>query len=324
MIRTEFPRRVCSHWRRTSALVRESTEQRIRLRASTCSCSTPTRLSIRAPWSSWSRSRSATGIRHLRRADVKPRRNRQPWLLLGTTHGLESRLLRVRAVDRVQALAALRPGVARPLAAGQRPRGGHRDGLPAPFPANDGTSSAEFDTLLHVRGRGRFRAPSREAGLRPIITPDSVITHEVGASSKVRSDKVILLYRERRRSSEALERSPAVGRARTPVAGRRAARDFRKLMPRAERQSVWPQVWGPARRWFAGYPNGGRARRWACGAPGRDRLIPKRRLRQSDGPVGSRSARTSRRVPEAERRDDEEDQRGLNERERIEEAMPAA
>ena len=115
-----------------------------------------------------------------------------------------------------------------------------------PFPANDGTSSAGSTRFFMYGEEADFALRAAKAGLRPIITPDSVITHEVGASSKVRSDKVILLYQGKatlvRKHWSGARRSVGLGLLWLGV-GLRAT--FAKLMPRAERQSVWPQVWGP-------------------------------------------------------------------------------
>src|SRR5262249_24325724 len=55
-----------------------------------------------------------------------------------------------------------------------------------------------FDPRFFMYGEDADLAlRAAEAGLRPIVTPDSVITHEVGASSKVRSDKLILLFQSK-------------------------------------------------------------------------------------------------------------------------------
>jgi hypothetical protein len=123
-------------------------------------------------------------------------------------------------------------------------------------PRNRWNELGGFDTRFFMYGEeADFALRAAKAGLRPIITPDSVITHEVGASSKVRSDKVILLYQGKatlvRKHWSGARRSVGLGLLWLGV-GLRAT--FAKLMPRAERQSVWPQVWGARRRWFAGYP----------------------------------------------------------------------
>ena len=177
-----------------------------------------------------------------------------------------------------------------------------------------------FDTRFFMYGEeADFALRAAKAGLRPIITPDSVITHEVGASSKVRSDKVILLYQGKatlvRKHWSGARRSVGLGLLWLGV-GLRAT--FAKLMPRAERQSVWPQVWGARRRWFAGYPT------VAAPTMGVWRARSRSTESRNDGLQSDVAGRVSvaaheRACLEAERRDDEEDQRGLNERERIEE-----
>lgn len=113
-----------------------------------------------------------------------------------------------------------------------------------------------FDTRFFMYGEeADFALRAAKAGLRPIITPDAVITHEVGASSKVRSDKVILLFQGKatlvRKHWRGTRRRAGLGLLWLGVALRAL---FASITPRAGRRSVWPQVWRARGRWFAGYP----------------------------------------------------------------------
>jgi GT2 family glycosyltransferase len=94
-----------------------------------------------------------------------------------------------------------------------------------------------------------------KAGFRPIITPDAVITHEVGASSKVRSDKMILLFQSKatlvRKHWHAAKRPVGLGLLWLGV-GLRAL--LATLTPRGGSRSMWLRVWRARRSWLAGYP----------------------------------------------------------------------
>jgi GT2 family glycosyltransferase len=94
-----------------------------------------------------------------------------------------------------------------------------------------------------------------KAGFRPVITPDSVITHEVGASSKVRADKLILLYQSKatlvRKHWNTAERPLGLGLLWVGIGLR--ALVARVSSDRGSR-SEWSVVWRARRRWFAGYP----------------------------------------------------------------------
>jgi GT2 family glycosyltransferase len=113
-----------------------------------------------------------------------------------------------------------------------------------------------FDTRFFMYGEeADFTLRAAKAGLRPIITPDAVITHEVGASSKARSDKVILLFQGKatliRKHWNAVERPLGLGLLWLGV-GLRAL--FARVGSNSESRSAWPQVWQARRRWLAGYP----------------------------------------------------------------------
>jgi N-acetylglucosaminyl-diphospho-decaprenol L-rhamnosyltransferase len=102
-----------------------------------------------------------------------------------------------------------------------------------------------------------------EAGFRPAITPDSVITHEVGVSSESRPDKLILLMRGKstllRKHWRPLRRALGI---RLLLAGV----GLRALAPTALRgrhggqPSAWREVWRRRRDWVDGYPEAERPR----------------------------------------------------------------
>lgn len=96
-----------------------------------------------------------------------------------------------------------------------------------------------------------------QAGYRPAITPDAVITHEVGVSSATQANKVILILRgkvtlvrkhwhsPRRQAGLALLLLGAGARALLArVLGRRAG----------SRLTPWLEIWRDRATWLAGYP----------------------------------------------------------------------
>jgi GT2 family glycosyltransferase len=114
-----------------------------------------------------------------------------------------------------------------------------------------------FDTRFFMYGEDAdlsFRA--RALGYRPAITPEAVMTHEIGVSSATREDKLLLLFRGKatllrkhwrgfRLRAGLFLLSTGVGlRALLAVLGRRTD-------PRA---AAWRQVWRERRSWLAGYP----------------------------------------------------------------------
>jgi N-acetylglucosaminyl-diphospho-decaprenol L-rhamnosyltransferase len=95
------------------------------------------------------------------------------------------------------------------------------------------------------------------AGYRPVITPDAVITHEVGVSSSNRPDKLILLHRGKatllRKNWPPARRALglamlAMGVGVRAIVGRVVRRG------RPEDPSAWREVWRRRRTWLAGYP----------------------------------------------------------------------
>jgi N-acetylglucosaminyl-diphospho-decaprenol L-rhamnosyltransferase len=123
-----------------------------------------------------------------------------------------------------------------------------------------------FDTRFFMYGEDAdLSLRARALGYRPAITPDAVVTHEIGVSSATREDKLILLFRGKatllrkhwrglRLRLGLLLLQAGVGlRALLAVLGRRTD-------PRA---AAWRQVWRERREWLAGYPE-----------PSRDASVP--------------------------------------------------
>jgi GT2 family glycosyltransferase len=97
---------------------------------------------------------------------------------------------------------------------------------------------------------------ARAMGLRPIVTPDAVVTHEVGVSSKAHSDKLILLSS----GKATLLRKHWHGlRLRLGLSLLAAGAGVRALLGFARGRwggsgSDWRRVWRERRSWLAGYP----------------------------------------------------------------------
>lgn len=101
------------------------------------------------------------------------------------------------------------------------------------------------------------------AGYRPAITPDAVITHEVGVSSESRPDKLILLMRGKATLLRKHWRGPrrALG-LRFLLAGV-AVRAFAPTSLRGRhggRPDAWREVWRRRASWLDGYPAAERPR----------------------------------------------------------------
>jgi N-acetylglucosaminyl-diphospho-decaprenol L-rhamnosyltransferase len=118
-----------------------------------------------------------------------------------------------------------------------------------------------FDPTFFVYGEDADLAlRAAKAGVRRVITPDAVVTHEVGVSSATRPDKLLLLFR----GKVALLRKhwgPVRGRVGTRllVAGV-GLRTLEALRPRGKGGgSAWPAVWRARREWLQGYAEPGAA-----------------------------------------------------------------
>jgi GT2 family glycosyltransferase len=97
----------------------------------------------------------------------------------------------------------------------------------------------------------------RQRGLRPAITPDSVVTHEVGVSSSSRPDKLLLLFRGKatlfRKHWPAGKRQLGLGLLLAGV-GARALVSRVTASAEAGKAGAWRPIWRARRDWLAGYP----------------------------------------------------------------------
>jgi N-acetylglucosaminyl-diphospho-decaprenol L-rhamnosyltransferase len=107
------------------------------------------------------------------------------------------------------------------------------------------------------------------AGYRPTITPDAVITHEVGVSSSSRPDKVTLLFRG---NATLLRKHWAPGKREAGLALLWAGVGVRALLARLPSRrpekadpGAWREVWRARRTWLAGYPEAAPAEQAARG-----------------------------------------------------------
>ncbi|HEY4621245.1 MAG TPA: glycosyltransferase family 2 protein [Gaiellaceae bacterium] len=116
-----------------------------------------------------------------------------------------------------------------------------------------------FDTRFFMYGEDAdlgLRAANR--GYSPVITPDAVITHEIGASSETRSDKLVLVYQSK---AELVRKH--FGPVRRPLGlvllwlgvGVRAL--LARRAGTRESRAAWPHVWRERKTWLAGYPESG-------------------------------------------------------------------
>ncbi|MGH3024507.1 MAG: glycosyltransferase family 2 protein [Gaiellaceae bacterium] len=112
-----------------------------------------------------------------------------------------------------------------------------------------------FDPRFFVYGEDADLAlRAAKAGVRRVITPHAVVTHEVGVSSATRPDKLLLLFR----GKVALLRKhwgPVRGRIgiRLLEAGV-GLRTLEALRPRRGGEgSAWPAVWKARGEWLQGY-----------------------------------------------------------------------
>ncbi len=93
-------------------------------------------------------------------------------------------------------------------------------------------------------------------GYRPAITPDAVVTHEIGVSSSTREDKLMLLFRGK---ATLLRKHWRGLRLRLGLFLLTVGLGLRSLLSRpgrddGARPSPWTQVWRNRREWLPGYP----------------------------------------------------------------------
>jgi N-acetylglucosaminyl-diphospho-decaprenol L-rhamnosyltransferase len=111
-----------------------------------------------------------------------------------------------------------------------------------------------FDERFFMYGEdGDLALRVARLGLRPIITPDAVITHEVGVSSATRSDKVVLLLKGK---ATLLHKHWPSGKRRVGLALLSlgvAVRAFGARIALRGKDSPWVPVWRARRDWLRGY-----------------------------------------------------------------------
>jgi N-acetylglucosaminyl-diphospho-decaprenol L-rhamnosyltransferase len=116
-----------------------------------------------------------------------------------------------------------------------------------------------FDTRFFMYGEDAdLSLRASVQGLRPAITPECVVTHEVGVSSSRRSDKLILLYTGK---ATLLRKHWRVGKREAGLALLVAGVGARALTASALRlngqHAQWMPVWKARRDWVKGYPGDG-------------------------------------------------------------------
>jgi GT2 family glycosyltransferase len=113
-----------------------------------------------------------------------------------------------------------------------------------------------FDLRFFMYGEDADLALRAAAlGYRPAITPDAVITHEIGVSSESRPDKMVLVYRSKAALLRKHWRTP---KRQVGLALLWTGVGLRALVGRAgssrDGASTWRAVWGARRNWLQGYP----------------------------------------------------------------------
>jgi GT2 family glycosyltransferase len=104
-----------------------------------------------------------------------------------------------------------------------------------------------FDTRFFMYGEDAdLGLRAWKLGYRPAITPDAVITHEIGVSSSSRPDKLVLLFRGK---VTLLRKHWSPGRRRVGLALLRAGVGLRALLG----SSAWREVWAQRAAWRDGY-----------------------------------------------------------------------
>jgi GT2 family glycosyltransferase len=112
-----------------------------------------------------------------------------------------------------------------------------------------------FDTRFFMYGEDvdlGLRAAAR--GYRPVITPDAVITHEIGVSSATRADRAVLLYQAK---VELLKKHFGPVRRPLGIALLWLGVGVRALLASGRRRRghvMWPETWKARGTWLRGYP----------------------------------------------------------------------
>jgi N-acetylglucosaminyl-diphospho-decaprenol L-rhamnosyltransferase len=121
-----------------------------------------------------------------------------------------------------------------------------------------------FDTRFFMYGEDADLALRAHAlGFRPAITPESVVTHEIGVSSSTRPDKLVLLFRGKvtllRKHWSPVRRRLGITLLLLGVGARALLASVRSAGSE-DRATAWPAVWAARRSWLEGYAAEGVAR----------------------------------------------------------------
>jgi N-acetylglucosaminyl-diphospho-decaprenol L-rhamnosyltransferase len=111
-----------------------------------------------------------------------------------------------------------------------------------------------FDTRFFMYGEDAdLSLRAKALGYRPAITPDAVVTHEIGVSSSTREDKLMLLFRGK---ATLLRKHWRGVRLRLGLLLLSTGLGLRSLLShaRGSRPSPWTQVWRNRDEWLPGYP----------------------------------------------------------------------
>jgi GT2 family glycosyltransferase len=113
-----------------------------------------------------------------------------------------------------------------------------------------------FDLRFFMYGEDADLALRAAAlGYRPAITPEAVVTHEIGVSSESRPDKMVLVYRGKAGLIRKHWRPP---KRQVGLVLLWAGVGLRALVARLTRgreaAATWRAVWGARRNWLQGYP----------------------------------------------------------------------
>lgn len=108
-----------------------------------------------------------------------------------------------------------------------------------------------FDTRFFMYGEDAdLSLRARRAGLRPVIVPEAVTTHEVGVSSASRADKLVLLYTGK---ATLVRKHWAPGKRELGLGLLWLGVGLRALLDRGGAGASWRPVWGERRSWLQGY-----------------------------------------------------------------------
>jgi N-acetylglucosaminyl-diphospho-decaprenol L-rhamnosyltransferase len=125
-----------------------------------------------------------------------------------------------------------------------------------------------FDTRFFMYGEDADLAlRAAHLGYRPIITPDAVITHEIGVSSQNQADKLVLLYQSKaelvRKHFGPMSRPLGLTLLWLGVGARALLSGGSQ---KSAARAAWREVWRARSQWLAGYADGAPAAVTSTGA----------------------------------------------------------